>query len=61
MRYREGIVARGVEVAVLGRARWERDPEGAGGDYRAQPRRLVLEAPEGGELVVSTEPALTGE
>jgi hypothetical protein len=49
LRCREGVLARGQPVAVVGLARWEPDPDAAsGGAYREAPQRLVLEA--GGDL-----------
>lgn len=66
LRYTEGVLEPGERVTVLGRARWEDDPEGtavdgARGGYRtsAKRRRLVIEA--GVEPVrASDDPAATG-
>ena len=51
LHYDEGILAPGERVTVLGKARWEDDPDAspapsATGGYRDQvrPRRLVIEA-----------------
>lgn len=49
----EGVLQVGERVAALGVARWMPAP-GAG--YRGSGRRLVLEAPPDGELVISDEP-----
>lgn len=57
MQYREGIVEPGETVAAVGVGRWERDPdeEPTAGGYRdvIQPRRLVLDRPEDGLLLIS--------
>lgn len=62
MRYREGVAEPGEEVAVVGIARRERDPdEQARPDgYRevAMPERLVMDAPEDGPLLLSDEPSM---
>lgn len=62
IRYREGVLEPGETVAVLGRARWEDDPEpGAvqpsSGGYResARKKRLVLEPGELGPVRVSDD------
>lgn len=50
LRYKEGIFALDEKIAVLGKARWEHDPDpkNAGKGYRDSPKRLVLDAlPEG--------------
>jgi hypothetical protein len=64
LRYEEGVLEPGEEVAVLGRARWEDDPElGAvdapRGAYReiARKRRLVIEAPDGEPVRASDDPS----
>jgi hypothetical protein len=65
IRYREGALEPGETVAVLGRARWEDDPEpgaatdAARGGYRdtARRRRLVIEAGELGPVRASDDPA----
>jgi hypothetical protein len=49
----EGVLQVGERVAVLGVARWVAAP---GSGYRGSDRRLVLEAPRGGELVISDDP-----
>lgn len=61
LRYREGIIEEGERVAVLGACRWEADPDGAArGGYRDAPRRLVVEDPEDGHLVISDDPSTLG-
>lgn len=63
LRYKEGVLEEGEEVAVLGLARWEHDPSvdarGARG-YRELPRRLVVDATAEGKLLVSDDPSVTG-
>ncbi|MCB9593122.1 MAG: hypothetical protein H6719_10350 [Sandaracinaceae bacterium] len=64
IRYREGIAEPGETVAVVGRGRWERDPDEAaraGEGYReaVSPKRLVVEAPESGPLLVSDQADVT--
>ena len=65
VRCREGVLEKGEVVAVLGRARWELDPDGAvsGGGYRQSPRRLVMEARKDAPLLLSDDPMAisTGE
>lgn len=63
IRYREGVLEPGETVAVLGRARWEDDPEAgaaqpSSGGYResARKKRLVLEPGELGPVRVSDDP-----
>lgn len=63
MRYFEGVLEPGEPVAVVGVGRWERDPEEparAGAGYRdAQaPKRLVVESPASGPILLSDEPEL---
>jgi hypothetical protein len=43
LRFEEGVIKPGDEVALIGKARWQADPEGGGGSYREPPRRLVLD------------------
>jgi hypothetical protein len=50
-RVREGTLQSGDEIAVVGTARWQDDPDGMGGSYREAPRRLVLE-----DCIVSNDP-----
>ncbi|MBX7191130.1 MAG: E3 ubiquitin ligase family protein [Sandaracinaceae bacterium] len=64
MRYREGVLALGETVAVLGVARWEDDPDAGAVDmgqagFRDAPRkkRLVLEPANDG-LYASDDPAV---
>ena len=64
IRYREGVAEPGELVAVVGTGRWERDPEAsakAGDGYReaTMPKRLVLEAPSDGPLLLSDETNVT--
>lgn len=64
MQYHEGIVEPGELVAAVGVGRWERDPDEspAAGGYRdvVQPRRLVLDSPEDGPLLLSDRADATG-
>lgn len=47
----DGVLTEGLQVAVLGVARWE------SGGYRGAPRRLVLNPPpDGGALLISDDP-----
>ena len=58
LRYREGVIEAGERVAVLGVGRWEAASDGVvRAGYREAPRRLVLEDPEGGHLVISDDPS----
>lgn len=64
LRCRETVARPGATVAVVGVARWERDPTeeaSAGAGYREahMPMRLVLEGPDGGALLLSDEPEFT--
>ncbi len=64
IRYREGIAEEGETVAVVGKGRWERDPDErpqAGDGYReaVMPERLVLEAPADGPLLLGDEAEVT--
>jgi hypothetical protein len=43
MRFEEGIIRAGDEVALIGKAHWQADPEGGGGSYREPPKRLALD------------------
>lgn len=62
IRYKEGVLEEGEEVAVLGLARWEHDPDvaAAGGGYRERPRRLVLDLSDQGQLLVSDDASVLG-
>lgn len=64
LRYREGCLEPGEPIAVLGRIRWEADPEPrqAGTGYRDVPKRAVLEPLADGHVWVSDilEVALLG-
>lgn len=55
LRYREGILEPREAIAVLGRVRWEADPEPrhAGLGYRDVPKRAVMEPPTEGSVWVS--------
>lgn len=55
LRYREGILEPGEAIAVLGRVRWEADPDPrqAGTGYRDVPKRAVMEPPTEGLVWVS--------
>lgn len=57
LRYREGVLEEGEEVAVFGLCRWEPDPEpgAGGGGYRETPMRLRVVAPPKTPMVVSDE------
>jgi len=60
MRYREGVVEPGEAVAVVGIGRWAQDPDEpaqAAAGYRdmVTPKRLVMEPPEDGPLLLSDE------
>lgn len=61
MRYEEGVLEAGEEVAVLGVGRWEVDPDpglgSVGGGYREMPRRLVIEERRDLPLHVSDDPS----
>jgi len=63
LRYKEGVLEEGEDVAVLGLARWEHDPSvdsrGARG-YRELPRRLVIDTAPDGQLIVCDDPAVLG-
>lgn len=61
LRYREAVLEPGETVVVVGRARWEDDPElgaaqGPGYRQSAFEKRLVLEAPRSEPLRVSDDP-----
>ena len=55
LRYREGMLEPGESIAVLGRIRWEHDPDPlqAGQGYRDVPKRAVLEPLAEGQVWVS--------
>jgi len=55
LRYREGILEPGEAIAVLGRVRWEPDPDPkhAGQGYRDVPKRAVIEPLAEGQVVAS--------
>lgn len=55
MRYKEGVLEEGEEVAVMGLARREADPSGSGrsGGYREAPTIVIIDAPEGGQCLIS--------
>lgn len=55
-RYREAVFEPGQRVSVLGVCRFEAEPgEAAGSGYRDVPKRVVVEAPSGGAVIVSQE------
>lgn len=54
----EGVIAAGEVVTVLGRARWEVDPDEAPSLRGPPPRRLCLEPDDEGELLVTDERAV---
>lgn len=60
MRYREGVVEEGEQVAVYGVCRWEHDPAPTtgGAGYRDAPRRLVIESPSESPLLISDAPSV---
>jgi hypothetical protein len=63
LRYKEGALEAGEEVAVAGRGMWEPDPDpepGAAGGYRDAPRRLVMTGGRNLPLLVSDDPATLG-
>ncbi len=55
LRYREGVFQRDEFIAVLGRIRWEHDPDPqqAGKGYRDVPKRAIMEPLESGEVWAS--------
>ena len=64
IRFREGVAEPGEVVAVVGVGRWERDPDEearAGAGYRdaVTPKRLVVDAPEAGPLLLSDQSDVT--
>lgn len=66
MRYLEGVLEEGELVAVVGQGRWEADPDaettaGAATGYRerAFARRLVIEPPPGGRVLLSDDAEAT--
>jgi hypothetical protein len=67
MRYREGALETGEQIAVVGLAHWEDDPEAGaidtgGGGFRdaVRKKRLVLTASEGAALHASDDQATHG-
>lgn len=56
--YHEGVLEEGEQVAVLGTARLEADPEGAG--YRTEALRVVVDEPDEDPLMLSDTRAVTG-
>ena len=54
----EAALEEGQAVTVTGHASWEPDSSATGG-YRERPKRLVLRAPAGGQLLVSTPAGAT--
>ncbi len=61
MRYTEGVLEPGEEVAVLGVARWELDPDPTRTDgYRGRGKRLVVDMSDDGTMIVSDDPSTLG-
>jgi hypothetical protein len=59
LRYREGVLEEGEQVAVCGLCRWEPDPDPtASSGYRHSALRLRVVEPLEGEMVISDVPAL---
>jgi hypothetical protein len=62
-RFEEGILEEGDRIAVLGKGRFEPDPEGEGASpqgYRTRAMRLILEPTRNGRLFVSDDPSTYG-
>ena len=60
LRWREGVIEDGEEVAVLGRCRREVDPDPrATAGYREKAKRLVVEPPDDGKMLISDDPTTT--
>ena len=59
LRYKEGTLARGERIVVVGTARWEEDPDPSaqGGTYRERPRRLRIVPPSKTEPVLLSDEA----
>ena len=59
MRFREGVLEPGESVCVMGVGRWEADPEeqAVADGYRtaSQPKRLIVDAPADGPLLLSDQ------
>lgn len=55
LRYKEGLFALEEYIAVLGKARWEHDPDPkqAGKGYRDAPKRLVIDPLSDGHILAS--------
>lgn len=61
MRYKEGVLEPGEEVAVLGLAKWEMDPDPTASEgYRGRAKRLVVDMSDEGTLIVSDDQATLG-
>lgn len=60
LRWREGVIEAGEEIAVLGACRRELDPDPrATQGYREKAKRLVVESPAGGKMLISDDPTTT--
>lgn len=56
MRYQEGVLEPGEEVTVLGKARWEMDPDKSrSAGYRDRAKRLVIDMADDGTLIISDD------
>jgi hypothetical protein len=55
LRYREGVLEEGEQVAVLGKVRREADPASETGGYRQRPERVVV-GPADDSLYISDDP-----
>lgn len=53
LRYREGVVEQGEHVCVCGRGLWVTDPDGGQAGYRDRPRKLTIEDPNNGPMLIS--------
>lgn len=61
LRYKEGVLEQGEEVAVLGHGTWEANPDQSAvpGNYRETARRLVMRSGKDAPLYVSDDPSTT--
>jgi hypothetical protein len=58
--YHEGVLEEGEQVAVLGSARLEADPDAEAGSYRCASLRVVIDEPDEDPLMLSDARAATG-
>lgn len=58
--WHEGVLEEGEQVAVLGAARLEADPDGVGTSYRDGALRVVVDEPDEDPLMLSDSRAVTG-